>query len=131
MTCISSSCHITLTGTLASEQWQGIPQGYIRRLLLSMRNRFTECINKGCGHYIYGRWTFICFSPNKTIELELELYKILTYNKFVITYSCLCLFSTKRVNWDTVSFSMSIKVVVEQTLRSATQNKHILEHAHK
>ena len=33
-----SSCHITLTGPLAGEQWQGIQHGDIIILLLSMRN---------------------------------------------------------------------------------------------
>ena len=65
----------------------------IPSLLLSMRKRLIECINKGGGHI-------------------LAVKQDITYNIYefvIIICSCLCLFSTKAVNWGSLLFiSMSI-----------------------
>ena len=74
------SCRIT-----EIEQWHCIPQGIqkcISRLLLSLRNTFTECINKGGGHTRY--WLTIYF--------------------VIIICPCLYLFSTKLMKWGGLLF---------------------------
>ena len=86
------SCHITQRGTPAG--WTlatfstGVEYKCIHRLLLSMRKRLIEYINKDGGHIRY-----------------------ITYNIKIVVITCSCLYflSTKQLNWGGLLFiSMSI-----------------------